>query len=237
MIIAVNTRLPENEQPEGFKIFMYECLNRITKKYPQHTFIYIFDKLYNHDLIIAENIITVVAGPEIKNTLLRKYWYNYKIPALLRKHKAEAFVSMDGICSLRTKIPQCLMIKDLGFLIHPEFLKRLQVRFYKKFTPEFLAKAKSIVTVSAYAKTIIVEKYKIAKDKVEVVYFGIDEKFKPLNPDEKEIIKEKFTNGKAYFLFSGNMDEQGNLINLLKAFSFFKKSMCGYIELSHQHIN
>ena len=41
--------------------------------------------------------------------------------------------------------------------------------------------------------------------------------------EEKELIKEKYADGKAYFLFSGDINQRSNLINLLKAFSFFKK--------------
>ena len=221
MTIAVNTRLPGKEQPEGFGDFIYACMNRLTQKYPQHNFIYLFDKPFNNNLIFTKNVTTVVAGPEAKNVLLIKYRYNYKIPTLLKKYKADVFVSLDGICSLRTKIPQCLLVQDLSFL--QQWVKKPQPGFYKKFTPEFLAKAKNIVTVSAYAKTKIFDQYKITEGKIDVVYYGTDEIFKPITPDEKEVIREKYTDGKEYFLFSGHIDIRSNLINLLKAFSFFKK--------------
>ena len=47
--------------------------------------------------------------------------------------------------------------------------------------------------------------------------------FRPVNEPEKKSIKEKYSEGKEYFLFTGAINLSGNLINLLKAFSFFKK--------------
>ncbi len=219
MIIAVNTRFLGVGQPDGYGNFLFQCLNQLTEKYPKHQFIYISDKPFHKNLVFAKNVTTVIAGPKTKNTLLTKYWFNYKIPALLRKHKADVFISMDGVCSLRTKLPQCLVIHDLSFLLHPPILKKTQVRFLKKFTPQFLAKAKTIAIISQFSKSVIVDQYKIAQDKIEVLYPGIDEIFKSITQTEKEIIREKYTEGKEYFFcIAGD-----NLINLLKAFSFFKK--------------
>ena len=223
MIIAVNTRLNKEVQPEGYESFMFGTLDRLTKKNPQHQFFFIFDKPYAANMSFTKNVIPIIAGPKTKSNLRLQYWFNYKIPALLRKHKADVFVSMEGICSLRTKTPQCLLVSDLSFLQHPQFIKKAQARFYKKFTASFLAKAKSIVTVSEFSKSVIVNQYKISAADVAVIKPGIDEIFKPTDWQEKELIKEKYTEGKAFFLFSGNVNQRSNIINLLKAFSFFKK--------------
>ena len=223
MIIAVNTRLNKDEQPEGYENFMFDILEQLTKKFPQHQFLYIFDKSYSEKLRFAKNVLPILSGPETSNSLRLQYWFNFKIPAILRKHKADVFVSMGGICSMRTKKPQCLLINDLGFLQPLKPAKKSQARFYKKYTPSFLAKAKSIATVSDFSKSVIADTYKINADDIAVIKPGIDKIFKPIDWEEKEFIKEKYAEGKAYFLFSGNTNQRSNTINLLKAFSFFKK--------------
>jgi glycosyltransferase involved in cell wall biosynthesis len=219
MIIAVNTRLNKETQPEGYEDFMFTILGNLTKKNPQHLFLFIFDSPYDEKTDFPENVQPVVIGPKASNSLRLKYWFNYKIPAVLRKHKADIFVSMEGICALRTKTPQCLLISDLSFLQSLQLIKNPQTRFYKKHTAAFLAQAKAIATVSEYSKKIIVNHYKIAAADITVVHPCVDDIFKPIDWEEKEIIKEKYSEGKAYFLCSSN----SNLINLLKAFSFFKK--------------
>jgi len=223
MTIAVNTRLNKETQPEGYEDFLFELLGHVAKRFPEHQFIYIFDKPYDAKLIFAKNVLTIVAGPKTSSSLRLQYWFNYKIPAILRKYKADVFLSTEGICSLRTKVPQCLLISDPGFLDHPQLLKRSQARFYKKFTPAFLAKAKSITTVSDFSRSLIADRYKINAEEIAVIKPVVNDIFQPIDWEEKEVIKEKYAEGKAYFLFNGDINQRSNLINLLKAFSFFKK--------------
>ncbi len=223
MIIAVNTRYLSDDDPEGRGDFIFEIFSRLAKKCPQHQFIYIFDKAYDEKFITSKNITPVVTGPEARSPLRRQYWYNYKVPAILKKYKATIFVSTDGICSLRTKLPQCLLLHDLAFLHYPRFFAKNQLRYYKKFTPQFLAKAKTIATVSSFVKKDIIERYAIDPGKISVVDKAPRAVFQPLDEKEKEIIKEKYSEGKEYFLYPGSIDAGKNMLNILKAFSFFKK--------------
>ena len=219
MTIAVNTRLNKDTQPEGYQEFLFTILEHVCEKFPQHKFIYIFDQPYNDSYVFAKNVTPIITGPKTSSSLRLQYWLNYKIPALLRKHKADVFLSMEGVCSLRTKIPQCLLISDVSFLQSSQLIKKQQSRLDKKNTAAFLAKAKVIATVSEYSKKLIADHYKINVENISIIHPGVDDIFEPLDWEEQEIIKEKYAEGKSFFLSSGN----GNLINLLKAFSFFKK--------------
>lgn len=206
-------------QPEGYESFLFTMLDHLAGKFPQHQFLYIFDEPYPAKMTFPKNITAVVAGPKTSNSLRLQYWFNYRIPSVLRKYKADVFVCLEGICSLRTKVPQCLLISDLSFLQPSSSAKKTTARFYKKNMPAFLAKAKVIATASEYSKKAISDQYKIAADNITVIHPGVDDNFKPLDWQEQESIREKYADGKSYFLCSGN----SNLINLLKAFTFFKK--------------
>lgn len=206
-------------QPEGYETFLFTMLDHLAGKFPQHQFLYIFDEPYHDKLTFPKNVTPVVTGPKTSSSLRLQYWFNYKIPAVLRKHKADVFVSPEGICSLRTKLPQFLLVSDLSFLHPSSSAKKTAARFYKKYMPAFLAKAKVIAAVSAYSKKAISDQYKIAAENITVIRPGVDDNFKPLDWQEQEIIRKKYADGKSYFLCSGN----SNLINLLKAFTFFKK--------------
>ncbi len=223
MVIAVNIRSLLPGIADGSSNFIVGCVSRLAKKYPQHRFIYITDRAYDEQLITSKYITAVVTGPQANSPLLWQYWYNYKLPAALRKHKADVLISAGGFISLRTKVPQLLVLNELIYLHQPELFAKSHLRFYKKFMPVFLQKAKSIVTLSEFAKTTITSNYKIEADKTNVVYDGPDEIFKPVSLIEKESVKEKYSEGKEYFLYSGSIGIGTNMMNLLKAFSFFKK--------------
>ena len=216
---------------EGYGNFIFESFSLLAKKYPKHQFIYIFDRPFDSRFITSGNIIPVMVGPEARHPLLWHYWYNYKLPAVFRKYKADVFVSTDGFCSLRTKVPQCLVVHDLSFIHYPAFMMKSHLHFYKRFTPRFLKKAKSIATVSEFSKKDIVNTYKIDPQKINVVYNGIKSVFKPIPSEEKEKVKEKYTEGREYFLYIGSIHPRKNMFNLLKAFSFFKKRQKSNMQL------
>ena len=223
MIIAVNTRFLLVDYLEGYGNFIYETFRRITEQHPEHEFIFIFDRPYDKRFLFSNNIKTVVTGPAARHPLLWKLWYDIKVPAVLKKYKADVFVSCDGFCSLGTKVPQCLVVHDLAFLHYPSAIKKSHLLFYKRYTPKFLGKAISIATVSEFSKKDIIAQYGTDAKKINVVYNGVKEIFNPINNEAKATIKNKYTDGKEYFIYAGSIHPRKNLITLLKAFSVFKK--------------
>jgi len=223
MRIAVNTRFLLKDYLEGYGYFLYETFRRITEKYPEHEFIFLFDRPFDPRFVFQKNVTPVVAGPAARHPILWKFWYDVKVPSLLKKYKADVFVSCDGFCSLNTSLPQCLVVHDLAFLHYPEAIKKSHLLFYKKYTPKFLNKAKSVVTVSDFSKNDIIRQYGMISKQVDVVYSAAKEIFHPLTDAEKQEVKNKYTDGKEYFVYTGSIHPRKNLVNLLKAFSVFKK--------------
>jgi glycosyltransferase involved in cell wall biosynthesis len=223
MKIAVNTRFLLHDYMEGTGYYIQEIFRRITQQHPEHEFIFIFDRAYDDRFVFGKNVTPVIAGPPARHPLLWKWWYDVKVPAVLKKYKADVFVSCDGFCSLTTKVPQCLVVHDLSFLHYPAFNKKSHLLFYKRYTPAFLKKAKRIITVSEFSKTDIISNYKVAEGKTGVVYNGIKDSFHSLSITEKEETQRKYTEGQNYFVYTGAIQPRKNLTNLLKAFSIFKK--------------
>ena len=231
MIIAVNTCSLLNNHPDDPGYFIYHCISYLAKKYPQHQFLFLFDRPFDKQLTFAKNSSAVVMRPRPVSTLLWPYWYNFTLPAVLRKYKATVYISTDGICAGRTKLPQCLLLQDLTFLHAPEYVAASHLRFYKKLFPGFLKKAKSIVTLSAFSQTVIADRYKIDAKKISIIYPAPAAVFKPVEETIKEAVKAKYADGKEFFLYTGTIHPRNNLVNLLKAFSFFKKRQKSNMQL------
>ncbi len=220
MIIAFSF-LTHDKSDEN-EIFIFEIFDRISKSHLEHTFVFIFNKPLQNHSAFSENVIPVLIDYEAKNSIKWLIWYNIKIPKFLKKYKADIFIS-EKFCSLITKVPQILIAPDLSFIHQPTFVNKKQRFFYKRFTPRFLLKAKTIITFSQFAKEDIIRHYKTDPDKIEVIYEGVNKDIKPVNIEGREIIKEKYAEGNEYFIYTGIISPQKNLMNLLKAFSAFKK--------------
>lgn len=231
MVIAINTKITGKNELEENDNFAFETFKRIIKLHPEHTFVLISENRLNDRLTSFKNVINVAIGQQKKSPALLYLWYNIKIPTVLKKCKADVFISYDGIASLATKQPQCIFINELTFIHQSSFLKKSILLFYKIFIPRSIKKSKAIFTVSEFCKTDIIKQYKTNADKIKVVYEGINENFKEIGYEEKEKVKAKYTDGNEYFIYTGEIGTHKNLLNLLKGFSAFKKRQKSSMQL------
>ena len=223
MVIAVNTRFLLNEYLEGYGYFIRETLQRLVRNHPQHRFVFLFDRPFDSTFLFAPNVEGLVVTPAARHPLLWHWWYDYKIPAVLKKIEADVFVSADGFCSLRTRVPQCLVIHDLAFLHYPQFIPKSYQRYYRRNTPRFLQKARSVVTVSRHSKSDIIRQYHLGEGKITIAPNAARAIFQPVEATIKQQVKDHYTGGQEFFLVVGSIHPRKNLRNLLKAFSLFKK--------------
>jgi glycosyltransferase involved in cell wall biosynthesis len=223
MVIAVNTRFLQTNKLDSYASFVLEILKRIANQQPQHQFVFIFDRRVLTDFGFAKNITSVVISPKVKDIVSSKYWYDIKLPIGLMKYKPDLLVQTTGFCSLTTSIPQLLILQDLAFKHYPNHIAQNQLAYYKYFTQKFIDKSKHIVTLSCFSKKDIESSYNVEHNKIGVVHSAARPIFKPLDYNEIEQVKDGYADGRAYFLFVGGFHPRKNLMNVLKAFSLFKK--------------
>lgn len=223
MRIAVNTRFIVTGQLEGYGYFTKEVFFLLAHNHPEHQFIFFFDRPFDTSLVFPKNVTPVVVPPKARHALSFRWWFDVKIPLALKKYKADVFVSPDGFCSLITKVPQVVVIHDLAFIHHPKFIPTIHRIFYKRYTPLFLKKASVVATVSEFSKNDIIDQYHVDEQKIINVSSAAKTIFQPVEWDEKEAIKTEYADGCEYFIFVGGIHPRKNLLNLLKAFSMFKK--------------
>lgn len=224
MNIAVNTRLLIEDKLEGIGWFTFETMKRITVQHPDHRFLFFFDRKPADCFMFSDNIKPIVIPPPARHPFLWYFWFEIAVPYHLKKNKADVFLSPDGFLSLSTNVPSISVIHDINFSHRPADLPVAARKFYNRYFPKYAHKAKRIVTVSNYSKRDIVETYKIRPDKIEVVYNGANDNFKPLDESVKHEIRKKYSNGNDYFIFVGALHPRKNIAGLLKAFDLFKKT-------------
>ncbi len=209
---------------------MFDSFVAIALANPAHQFFFITAN--DPSLIpLPVNAKTLLVKQQTKSSLLWKIWYDYKLPAALRKINADVLVSADGICSLRTRIPQCLIVNDTMFLHHPDWYGKKYLGFIKSNIVACLQKADTAITFSNYSSNELITQYKTAANKIAVIIPGASKIYQPVAVVDREAVKEKYAAGKEYFLFYGAIHEHNHLIRLLKAFSLFKKRQKSSMQL------
>ncbi|PKR81925.1 glycosyltransferase family 1 protein [Brumimicrobium salinarum] len=222
MRIGVNTRFLLKNKMEGFGWYTYETMLRITQQHPEHEFIFFFDRPYDEKFVFADNVTPVVVNPPARHPILQIIWFDYAIPRALKKHKCDVFVSTDGYLSLKTDLPQLTVMHDLNFEHNPQDLPKVALKFLKKRFPVFARKADRLCTVSEFSKADIVKTYGISPDKIDVTYNGVSPVFKVIDDNEKQKVREQFTQGKPYIVFVGAIHKRKNVQRLIAAYKVLK---------------
>jgi glycosyltransferase involved in cell wall biosynthesis len=222
MVIAVNTRLLLKNRLEGIGVFTYETLKRITRAHPEHRFIFIFDRPYDESFLFSDNIIPVVAAPPARHPFLWFLWFEWSIPRILRKYKADLFLSTDGYLSLRTPVRSVNVIHDINFVHRPEDLPWLYQKYFNRWFPAFASKAIRIATVSMFSAADLTRTWGVNHEKIDIVYNGCSDLFRPADANKITRTRSQFTDGFPYFIFVGALHPRKNIDKLLEAYDLFR---------------
>ena len=223
MQIVVNTRLLIKDKLDGIGWFSYQTLKQLTQKNPDVHFVFLFDRDYDEAFVFSDNITPLVLGPQARHPFLYYAWFHVSVKNVLNRLKPDLFLSPDGFLSLGATCKQLPVIHDINFLHNPKDLKPLTSKYYNYFFPKYAKLGTRIATVSEYSKQDISENYQIQSDKIDVVYNGINEGYKPLSENDKQDTRTRYSQGKPYFLFVGSQSPRKNLVRLIEAFDKFKE--------------
>lgn len=224
MKIAVNTRLLLNGRMDGIARFADETLRIITTQHPEHQFYFYFDRKYDEQFIYNSNVHPVIIHPQARHPFLFLAWFEVSLPFHFTRTHPDIFLSPDGFLSLSANVKSVAVIHDLNFEHFPEDIPFFMRKYYSAMFPRFAQKAARIATVSEYSKSDIINTYKVDPSKIDVVYNGAGNIFRPLLPSDQQQTRDKFSQGREYFFFIGTLHPRKNLVNLFKAFDQFKQS-------------
>jgi glycosyltransferase involved in cell wall biosynthesis len=118
--------------------------------------------------------------------------------------------------------PSVVTIHDLSFLVTPRTLPRAK-SLYLRYAVRLSARiAQRIIAVSRSTKRDLVESLGVSPEKIDVVYPGVDERFRPLSEDEKTSFRTGLTEGRPYILHVGTVQPRKNVDVLIRAFARLK---------------
>ena len=163
-------------------------------------------RLYREVMTRKPDIVQNVPLIQFKNPagLLAPFHLSQRI----RDSEADVFYSPTFIPPLYSKMPFVFTIHDL---MHLFFYSRMHREYYRWVIGPLAKKAKKIITVSEYSKSLLVEKLGIPPDLIRVIYNGVGENFLQ-NQREYEM-------DRPYFLYVGNRRNYKNIPAMLEAFS------------------
>lgn len=205
MQIAVDTRFLQSVDYPAYARFTNEVFVRLAAQHPEHRFLFLCDKDVDPSFSLPANVTAITITPPPANLLTYKWWYDVKLPLALKKYHADLFVGSYGLCSVTTSVPQLLIVHDLAFLQKGLAGTAPGKSFSKKYIGAFIRKSKAIATLSAFVKEEIQSTY-TPNTSVEVISSGVADHYTPMEWEQREQIKEQYTNGCEYFVFTAGFE-------------------------------
>ncbi|MFC4233063.1 glycosyltransferase [Parasediminibacterium paludis] len=212
MIIAINTIQLQTNTINFDVDFLVELMLYKAKQEPNNRFVFIV----NTPVDVSElptNCTTELVRKEPASTNSLLLFSTVTLPTLLKKIKADMVYQVAGYGCITGNIQQII------FLNTAISSKALLVR-------KSLQKASKIVVGSEMLQNALPTKIsnQIAiRSKFEIITGAAHNLFKPLNYIETNLVKDGHADGRDYFLAVASVLTFHEFINLLKAFSAFKK--------------
>lgn len=179
---------------------------------------------YEYQKINLESNTSLTNSIFSKNRLLRVLWEQIILPIKAKRNNINLMHCPAHVIPLLSSSTKTILtIHDLAFKLFPETFK-WQNRVYLNFiVPLSIKNADKIIAVSKNTKEDLIREYNVNKDKIKVIYNGLDDKYKIIDDKVKlDSVKTKYNLPNDYILYLGNLEPRKNIVNLIKAYSLYK---------------
>ncbi|MBX3257291.1 MAG: glycosyltransferase [Chitinophagaceae bacterium] len=183
--------------------FIFSTITQMCETHAKHEFIWLS---YGNAPVNIQTAKHIILKPPVTASLWKQAWYKQRLASVIQKERPSCIFCINGN-SIQTKnnIPRCVLItresnKGAG---------NRQAGVY-------------FITLSAYLKQQLTEKG-IDPGSIHVIRPQASECFVSADWDTHESIKKKYAGGAEYFLFPAYNTTDEQVVNVLKAFSLFRK--------------
>jgi glycosyltransferase involved in cell wall biosynthesis len=148
------------------------------------------------------------------------------VPWTLVRTRASIFHEPHYVLPPLTHCRSVVTIHDCIHLRFPQYLpKRGALAYARAQMGAAASRSNRILTVSEASKRDILEFFKVAPEKITVIYNGIDERFATEPPEDKmRAVEERYQLQGEFALYVGNVKPHKNVERLLDAFHLVRQS-------------
>ena len=153
-------------------------------------------------------------------------WEQWALPRAAKSVGVEVLHCTSNTAPIFTSLPLVLTLHDIIFLEprdknNKSLYQNMGWLYRRLVVPRILGKCRRIITVSNYEYENIVTKLNIPRRRMQMIYNGYNEWFKPIN--DTECAYGKYIRKSGYFFFLGNTDPKKNSERTIVAYAKYLK--------------
>jgi glycosyltransferase involved in cell wall biosynthesis len=139
---------------------------------------------------------------------------------------AQIFHATEHLLPRLRRIRSVFTLHDLIFQFDPDSHKPLNIAFLKMMMPRFLKAADAIIAVSECSQRDAMRLYGVPKNKIHVIYEGVDPKFTPITDAARlAAVRAKYQLPDRFILHVGTIEPRKNLPLLFEVVAQSKQAL------------
>ncbi|MBC7251299.1 MAG: glycosyltransferase family 4 protein, partial [Anaerolineae bacterium] len=152
----------------------------------------------------------------------RVLWEQGIQPLILWKERVDLIHGLAFVTPLFSPCPAVITVFDLSFLRFPQAFRWLNRTYLRIFTSLSARRARRVIAISEHTKDDVVRLLHVPAEKVEVIYCGVDEVFRPYPAAEVQAFRRRRGLSERFVLFVGTLEPRKNVQRLIEAFALIK---------------
>ncbi len=222
MKIGIDARVLYSANLRGIGKYLFNIINIINDtKYSARFFLF-----YNHwngKKTIPNGAGIIEKQCEVKKGDRLFLWEQLRLPKEAKKEKVDILHCPANTIPLYQPCPTVVTLHDTLLMESDEDETKDFLFYTRKIIPIGLRKVKKIITVSHNSKKDIIKYFKIAPEKIEVIYHGISPQYRKIeSPETLNLIKSKYGISKKYMFSLGAIGPRKNTLKVIESFLVLK---------------
>ncbi len=227
MRITIDIRLLARGGTTGIPGYTHDLIDTLLRQHPENRYSLFYNGLRRQSLPPTWKTSPNVGIIErsVPNRLLDLSFRFLGGPRLESYSPADLIFSPHFNLLPETNTPRVITFHDLSFLHYPQFFSREQQLWHRlqKYAQQ-ARRASHIIAVSQFTKQDLISLLHIPKEKISVIYSGINPSFKKLAAKDMALAKYKEDHRlfRPFFLYLGSLEPRKNIQLLIHAFTELK---------------
>jgi glycosyltransferase involved in cell wall biosynthesis len=225
MIIGIEVQRIFRKKKHGMEIVALEIIRELQQTDHTNQYVLFAKKDVDENCIVATENFSISQNSGYPYPL----WEQMHLPKVIKKIKPDILHCSANTAPLFVNTPLIITIHDVIYMESVNFSGSSYQNFgnlYRRFiVPRVAKKAAIILTVSEYEKEIIAKRLNIPREKIRVVYNGVNELFKPIK--DLALLNEfqqKYNLPEKFLLHFGNTAPKKNTIGVLHAYKIYNEN-------------
>lgn len=219
-LLATLLSTTQSYRGAGIHTYCHQLLQHLPEQCKQTELLaYVADANYQ----TSSGVLLRKLPARIQNPFARIIWEQSALPLAARRDHLDLLHGLAYAVPITTSVPTIVTVHDLSFILYPEAFRRGNRQYLSRITSQSCRRARRVIAVSEATARDLVQILNISADKIDVVYNGVDSRFRPLSDAEVSAYRSQAGWPERFILMLGTLEPRKNHLMVLEAYAQYRR--------------